>query len=157
MKIALSIWNERIAPVFDVSNRISLVEINEDLITWKAAEELSESASLAATAWLAEQGVKTLICGAISRPLLARLNSYGIRVIPFVAGDLREVVDAWLKGNLDRKAFLMPGCHRRGYGPDRRGCRGRRHGWMAGDCRWPETSEPPLLRTEALKSNQKGG
>jgi hypothetical protein len=36
--------------------------------------------------------------------------AYGIRLIPFVAGDLREVIRAWLGGKLECDAFAMPGC-----------------------------------------------
>jgi hypothetical protein len=34
-------------------------------------------------------------------------------VIPFVAGDLREVIEAWMDGDLARDVFSMPGCRRR--------------------------------------------
>ncbi|HNQ35135.1 MAG TPA: NifB/NifX family molybdenum-iron cluster-binding protein [bacterium] len=156
MKIALSIWNERIAPVFDVSSRISLIEVDGERVTWKSAEELPGAASFAAAAWLAEQGVETLICGAVSRPVLARLTGYGIRVIPFVAGGRREVVEAWLNGTLERKPFLMPGCRRGGPGPGRRGCRGRGHGGMASGCLWQETAAA-RIRTKEFKPSQKGG
>jgi hypothetical protein len=40
----------------------------------------------------------------------ALVTAYGIRVIPFVAGDLQEVIRAWLGGTLERDAFAMPGC-----------------------------------------------
>lgn len=34
----------------------------------------------------------------------------GIQVIPFVGGDMREVIGAWLSGGFDWNAFAMPGC-----------------------------------------------
>jgi ABC-type phosphate/phosphonate transport system substrate-binding protein len=40
----------------------------------------------------------------------------GIQVKPFVAGDLREVIQAWLSGNLEQDAFAMPGCCGHGRG-----------------------------------------
>ena len=50
-----------------------------------------------------------MVCGAVSRPP-DTVASYGIQVIPFVAGDLREVIGAWLSGNLESDTFVMPGC-----------------------------------------------
>ncbi|MDP2862869.1 MAG: hypothetical protein Q8N95_08765, partial [Desulfobacterales bacterium] len=58
-------------------------------------------------------GVGTLVCGAISRPLHGMVIASGIRVISFVAGDLRKVINAWLDGNLESGKFAMPGCCRR--------------------------------------------
>lgn len=49
--------------------------------------------------------------------------AYDIRVIPFVAGDLREVIRAWLGGGLESPFFAMPGCNGR-----TRSVQGRR-GW----------------------------
>lgn len=64
---------------------------------------------------VAELGVNTLICGAISRPLETLLTSADVRVIPHACGPVEEVVRAFLTGRLVEDAFLMPGC-----------CRGRR-------------------------------
>jgi predicted Fe-Mo cluster-binding NifX family protein len=68
---------------------------------------------------LVELSVGTLVCGAISRPTLAVIEAYGIEVRPFLAGELCEVVLAWLEGKLDGSTFGMPGCgcrHRRSRG-----------------------------------------
>jgi hypothetical protein len=43
-------------------------------------------------------------------------------VVPFVAGDLSEVIQAWLRGNLESDTFVMAGCSGRGRGR-RRGMR----------------------------------
>lgn len=80
-------------------------------------------------AWLAEQGVTTLVCGAVSRPLQERLSAVGIKVVPFVAGDLRQVIQASFDGSLNGSAFTMPGCcgRRRGRRGAARGrCRAKR-------------------------------
>jgi hypothetical protein len=47
---------------------------------------------------LVQFSVGTLVCGAISRPMLAIVEAYGIEVQPFLAGDLRAVVGAWVVG-----------------------------------------------------------
>ena len=117
---AFAHWDDRIAPVFDIARRIHVVETDEGRIVAETGEVLADGLPTQKAHRLVELGVGTLVCGAISRPFHEMVAAYGIRVIPFVAGDLSEVIQAWLSGNLERDAFAMPGCSGRG--------RGRRHG-----------------------------
>ena len=110
MKAAFSVWDNRIAPVFDVARHILLVEAKSGNILSEREETLAETKSVWKASFLAELGIDILICGAISRPLQEMLAAYGIRVIPFVAGDLREVIGAWISGRGDIRLFAMPGC-----------------------------------------------
>jgi len=113
MKAAFSVWNNRIAPVFDVALQILLVEAKSGRIFNEKQEKLADSGIMQKAACLAELGVEALVCGAVSRPLEEMITARGIRVIPFVAGDLREVIDAWLAGKGAIDYFSMPGCCRR--------------------------------------------
>lgn len=122
MKAAFSIWNHRIAPVFDVSDRIVLVECNSGKIIHQEEKILPNDLPVQVALRLAETKTQMLICGAISRGMHTIINSYGISVIPFVSGDLGEVIDAWLSGRTDWSNFAMPGC--KGYGRRRSGGRG---------------------------------
>jgi len=63
-----------------------------------------------ATGFAAGVGGTGMVCGAISRPLQCLVASCGITVIPFVAGDLQEVIQAWLDGRIEDELFAMPGC-----------------------------------------------
>ncbi|MEW6326694.1 MAG: NifB/NifX family molybdenum-iron cluster-binding protein [Thermodesulfobacteriota bacterium] len=114
MKTAFAVWNHRIAPVFDVTRQIHLVEAESGRIVSEAEESLPDDPGTGRGLRLAELGVDTLVCGAISRPMQAMVTAYGIRVIPFLAGDLREVIQAWLSGVLEKEVFAMPGCCREG-------------------------------------------
>lgn len=118
MKAAFAAWNGRIAPVFDVATRVRLVEVDSGRIVREADAELPDGPPGQTGGWLAERSVQLLVCGAISRPVEAMVSAHGIRVIAFVAGDLREVVQAWMSGTLESGAFAMPGC--RGLGQRRR-------------------------------------
>ena len=114
-KTAFSSWNKRIAPVFDVARQLVLVEIESGRIV-KETEEMIPSDDLGEKVrLLAGLGVNALVCGAISRFLHGLVASYGITVVPFVAGDLREVIRAWTEGRLD-DGFSMPGCCARSRG-----------------------------------------
>lgn len=113
MKVGFAIWNERIAPVFDVARHIRLVELVPEGVTVLGDESLPEDPPAARVARLAELGVQVLVCGAISRSLHTMVTASGIRVIPFVAGGSAEVMDAFSKGVLEDGVFTMPGCCRR--------------------------------------------
>lgn len=119
MKIAVTIWNDRIAPVFDVARDIRLVEVIDGRMADPQEDILPGELPVQKALRLVELGVDTLICGAISRPVGAMIASYGIQVVPFVAGNPEAVVMAWLKGGLTEEVFLMPGCRRRGRHPIR--------------------------------------
>jgi predicted Fe-Mo cluster-binding NifX family protein len=110
MKAAFSVWDDRIAPVFDVARRVHLVETKTGQIISETQETLSDTTPVRKAVFLAERGVSILVCGAISRPLKDMITAYGVRVIPFVAGDLREVINAWLSGKREIELFAMPGC-----------------------------------------------
>lgn len=133
MKAAFAIWDDRISPVFDVASQIHVIEAESGRILTETQEVLPEDRLPQKALRLAEMGIATLVCGAISRPLHEMVVAYGIQVIPFVAGDLREVIQAWLSGTLDSEAFSMPGCCGRGRGRQfRGGCR-----WTPGERKGP--------------------
>jgi len=112
VKAAFASWNSRIAPVFDVTRQVRVVESQSGKPVGAAQEVELDGLPLARALRLAELGVGTLVCGAISRPLHDLVANQGIRVVPFVAGDLDSVVQAWLDGELNGGAFAMPGCFR---------------------------------------------
>ncbi|MCK4236711.1 MAG: dinitrogenase iron-molybdenum cofactor biosynthesis domain-containing protein, partial [Candidatus Krumholzibacteria bacterium] len=87
MKVAITIWNDRISPVFDTAGRILVVEI-------EGGEERSRQEHLLEEIYppwrvrrLKNLGVEVLICGAVSNPVAALIDSAGIRLVPWVSGD----------------------------------------------------------------------
>ncbi len=111
MIAAFATWNGRIAPVFDVTRHLYLVEREEAQIIRESEAPLHGESAAQLALTLVDLKVNVLICGAISQPLQAMVTAYGIEVIPFVAGALREVIEAWMQGKLLlRGTFAMPGC-----------------------------------------------
>lgn len=110
MKVALTVWDKRISPVFDVCREALVLEVESRKVVSTSAVDLNTATPLLKIERLAELGVKTLICGAISEPLQRELNSRGLMVIGFVAGDVDEVVQAFISGMLPDPALAMPGC-----------------------------------------------
>jgi predicted Fe-Mo cluster-binding NifX family protein len=135
MKIAIATWNGRVSPVFDVSRQILVLEVSDTQVVNRCEETLDESA-LAKVQRLGELSVKTLLCGAISRPLAEMLAARGIEVIPFVAGGVEDVLTSYLAGQLPSPGFAMPGCcGRQGRFRGGRGCGPGRGGWRSGQGR----------------------
>ena len=110
MRIALSIWNDRISPVFDNSSRLLLIDLENGREIGRTEEPVGRAMIPDRAARLKELGINVLLCGAISRPLAYLLVASGVSIIPFLTGEIEEVLDAYLKGKLTDPHFLMPGC-----------------------------------------------
>lgn len=117
MKLALSVWNGRIAPVLDASERCLIVDTEED--TGGSLASFPGRSGEEKARYLCETGVTTLVCGAISHEYERIFLAYGIEMITFISGPTEQVLEAWKVGTLIRMAFSMPGCGC----PRRRRCR----------------------------------
>ncbi len=125
MRAALTVWDGRVSPVFDVSREALLLVVEGGALVAQSYASLETSSAALKVERLAELEVDTLVCGAISAPLQRELCVRGVRVIGFVAGDLQEVLAALLAGTLPSPALAMPGCC---------GGRSRRGGGARGGC-----------------------
>jgi predicted Fe-Mo cluster-binding NifX family protein len=126
MKIAIPVWNGCVSSAFDFSHSLLLVEF-EDGREVKRSEVSSSAQSIPEKAnQLKSLGVEVLICGAISRSLASLVSTSGIKVLPYVVGQVDEILEAYLTDRLVQPQFTLPGSWpgaRRGF---RRRCRARR-------------------------------
>ena len=133
MKAALTVWDGRMSPVFDVSREALILTIVNGAVVARSIESIETPTATLKIDRLIELKVETLVCGAISEPLHHELTTKGVKVIGFVAGEIDDVVESFLAGTLPTPALSMPGCcgrqHRfrggRGPGGRRRGGGGR--------------------------------
>lgn len=133
MRAAFTVWDGRIAPVFDVSREVVLLSMDRAAVAGQRRESIETPTSAGKVDRLIELGVETLVCGAISAPLHRELLARGVRVIGFVAGEVDDVVRSYVAGALPTPTLSMPGCYgrRRGRGGRGRG-HGRGNGWRHG-------------------------
>ena len=124
MKTALSIYNGRLAPVFDVSRHLLLLEWQEGRVVSRT-EIRAEEPALPMLAELKRMGIDQLICGAISGPMQHAALAMGLEVIGFLTGDLEQVIEALIHGRLQQIDLSMPGCRGMGGGGMGRRCGGR--------------------------------
>ncbi len=113
MKVALTVWENRISPVFDSAHMLLIANIENKMVTSRHYEPFYPKLPLRRAAKLSDLGVRALICGAVSQPFANMIEAYGIELIPFVAGDVNQVLDAYLKDILSTPNFRMPGCEAR--------------------------------------------
>jgi len=130
MTVAFAVWENRISPVFDTAGTLLLADVADGQVANRRYEPVAAVALVEKVSRLRQLGVGVLVCGAISRPLADMIAAEGVRLVPFVAGGVEEVVDAYARGLLPAPAFMMPGCGRRrrgrfGRGRGRGGGRGR--------------------------------
>lgn len=119
MKVALTVWEDRISPLFDSARMLLIANIENKTVANRCYEPFYSELPIHRAAKLSDLGVRVLICGAVSQPLANMVEAYGIHLIPFVAGDVNQVLDAYLKDILSFPNFRMPGCKAKG----RRRCR----------------------------------
>jgi len=110
MRIAISTWNNKISPVFDVARNLLLVKIENGKEMNRQEVSLEGTEFLEKTKYITKLGVNILICGAISRPFETILISTDVQVIGQTCGPVEDVLVAFLSGQLTAQAFLMPGC-----------------------------------------------
>ena len=116
MIIAISNRFGSVSPLFDVSDRLDLIEIIHNKPVRRALITLKQREPFLRTREMAGMGIDVLICGAVSYPFETAITSTGIRILGFVCGELNAVIDAFIQnGSLDRR-FDMPGyCRPRQY------------------------------------------
>lgn len=110
MRIAISCQQERVSPVFDVAERILLVDIEKGQEVKRNQRAVARKDALPRARYVSQLGVEVLICGAISWLLENALFSMGVQVIACICGPVEDVIKAYLTDKLADNVFSMPGC-----------------------------------------------
>ncbi len=127
MKVAIPMFNSRVSPSFDFASNVLVATVNSGKVLDKEKYSLINLNPIRRSALLREQGVTVLICGGISNFTGRLLMSNGIEVIPMVSGEADEVLNHFIKGNLDVKKAPITPAKETGRYSERRG-RYRRRG-----------------------------
>ena len=124
MRIGIPTWNGRISPVLDTAKRVIVVDTGNSERQVRKEVALEPRGLPVRAARIAELGLDLLVCGAVSRPLAELLTAARVPLRPWIAGEVEDVLDAAMTGQLDRPRYRMPGCCE---GSGRRRGRGRTH------------------------------
>ncbi|MBT3388669.1 MAG: dinitrogenase iron-molybdenum cofactor biosynthesis domain-containing protein [Desulfobacula sp.] len=110
MKIAVTIWGNRVSPVFDAAKKLLVVDLKKQKITNKQYLSFDPGSIEDVIGLLKNMQINTLICGAITSRPTELLTDNDIELIPFVSGEALELIDALAKKVDVGKTYIMPGC-----------------------------------------------
>jgi len=110
MRIGIAHWQGRVSPVFDVSDRLLLIDLEGEREQRRKNVTLTRRDPFERTKEVSSFRVEILLCGAISRVMETALIDVGVQVLSFICGDLETILAAFLMGQLSDDRFLMPGC-----------------------------------------------
>lgn len=111
MKVALTVWEGRISPLFDATRMLLLARVDHHRkIAERRLEPFDCGSDFSRVSRLSRLGVDVLICGGISRFFMNFIQARNIRILPFCAGRVEEVLQAYIEGTLLSDRFRMPGC-----------------------------------------------
>jgi predicted Fe-Mo cluster-binding NifX family protein len=110
MKVAVTIWGNRVSPVFDAAKQLLLADIQNQKITNKQYLSFDPESIDNLIRLFKKKRVNTLICGAITSLPAELIAANGIKLISFVSGEALELVDAMAQKIDIEKIYIMPGC-----------------------------------------------
>ncbi len=110
MRIAVSIWEDKVSPVLDTATKLLITESGTQkkgsrFEVFLIKKDISQRCS-----FIRKLEIDVLICGAVSRLFSEMLNASGIKIISGISGPVEDVLEAYFNGNLFKPKFLMPGC-----------------------------------------------
>lgn len=109
MNIAITIWGDRISPVFDSAQTLMVVGVDGGQITDKKIVSFRSDFFTQFLGLLEEKEVRILICGALCKGPVKALESRGVVVFPFMTGEVEKVLEIFMQG-ADLSECFMPGC-----------------------------------------------
>jgi len=112
LKLALTVWGNRISPVFDSARKLCLVEIENNEVVNREYEAIDFKTASDLINILSHHGIDVLICGAISRKFSSIIDASRTKLIPFITGHVDMVLKSYIKNHRNTVKFIMPGCRK---------------------------------------------
>lgn len=100
IKAAIPVFENRVSSRLDCSESILLVSIEEGKIIQRQEIHLPHVKPLEKVQLLVHEGVRVLICGGLTEAHSNMLYGSGIKVIPWVRGEIEDVLTRFVRGTL---------------------------------------------------------
>lgn len=108
--VAITVWEGRVSPVFDAAQTLLIAQVEGTCILGEQSFQIDPSRLQQLVQFLSSRGVSVIICGAISERPARVLESAGFELLPFVAGEYKEVLEAFTHDKPEWTDLRMPGC-----------------------------------------------
>jgi len=112
MKVAITVWENRVSPVFDSACTLLIAEIKNARVVKRSYQHINPDMPMQLVQMLYSQEVVVLICGAVSEGPANVIEASGLELIPFITGDIEKVLETCLESNPVWSELKMPGCGR---------------------------------------------
>jgi predicted Fe-Mo cluster-binding NifX family protein len=110
LKIAVTIWGNRVSPVFDAAKTLLIADIENRMIIKKEYISFDSASPEGLIKLLKKVNASILICGAISTSPADLFVENDIKLISFVTGNALEFIETFARKQVIEKAYMMPGC-----------------------------------------------
>ena len=111
MKIAITVWGNKISPVFETAEHLLLVDIVDAVEQNRELIKMNGLLPVQKITLLEDLNVQLLVCGAITRELESSFDANKVKIISFVCGNVEQLISAVSHGEPVRDMFGMPGGH----------------------------------------------
>jgi hypothetical protein len=108
--LAIPVMHSRVAPVFDWCSRIQIFPLERSAEGAGKELYLPTLEAFQRLRVLGDNGVTTVICGALSAELRHYARQLRIAFICGVAGEVADVLQSYWENRLDQPRFWLPGC-----------------------------------------------
>jgi len=109
IKIAVPVFENRISPRFDFALGFGLYDVEDERITSSREISCEGWSDVERVARLKGFAVDVLICGGLPGYLQNILMNSGIKVIPWIAGNVSDALSLFLRGQLISGMVICPG------------------------------------------------
>jgi len=109
MRVAFSIWKDRVSPLFDSAAHLLLVEPNSRGLQEKSLVNVDSLSMLQRIQMLKKWNLDLFVCGGITPSVLKAVRNQSIETVPFMCGRVDDLIQALERGEDLRAMFSMPG------------------------------------------------
>ena len=108
-KVAIPIFQNRVSPVLDSCRHMLVIDIEQGAELNRETIYLDEMSLAERCGMFAKLGIAIVICGGVSEIFANMLMGVHIRLVNGIAGEINDVIAAFLGECLDTPKFYMPG------------------------------------------------
>ncbi len=108
-KVAIPIFQNRVSPVLDSCRHMLFIDLEQDAEIDRETVYMDEMSLTERCGIFEKLDVAIVICGGVSEVFANMLMGADIRLINGIAGEIDEVIPAFLGKRLDIPQFYMPG------------------------------------------------